>query len=61
MPLPVNPTIRHHTHGTDRDVLSLKWNNHIAIRKHNRNILLHIEVKSYTTPGRLCSSQKQAR
>lgn len=21
-----------------------------AIRKHNRNILLHIEVKSYTTP-----------
>lgn len=40
---------------------SLKWNNCTAIRKHNRNILLHIEVKRYTTPGRLCSVQKQGR
>lgn len=43
----------------DRCVLSLKWNNQGAIRKHNRNILLHIEVKSYTTRGRLCSAPKQ--
>lgn len=45
----------------DRCVLSLKWNNQGAIRKHNRNILLHIEVKSYTTRGRLWSVQKQGR
>lgn len=45
----------------DRSVLSLKWNNCAAIRKHNRNILLHIEVKSYTTQGRLCSIQTQGR
>lgn len=41
----------------DRCVLSLKWNNQGAIRKHNRNILLHIEVKSYTTRGRLLRSK----
>lgn len=42
-------------------MLSLTWNNCAAIRKHNRNILLHIEVKSYTAQGRLCSVQKQGR
>lgn len=39
---PFIPTHGLSSHTTDKHVLSLKWNNHIAIRKHNRNILLHI-------------------
>lgn len=45
--------------GCDEIVAETKWKIHIAIRKHNRNILLHIGVKSYGTPGSFIAAQKQ--